>query len=134
IGGRIRGEHRYRRGSPRRYHLLRREYVGVNRVLLCLPVLVWSAVTSAPAAQIERETFGCKSMANAERLTALRMSEDEGAYEDRLGRLLRAGECRAWAVDDAVTIEDEADSFVCLAPKGSRGHCFWSARASTGSP
>lgn len=100
------------------------------RATLCLAGLIWAMPVTASTSQTEPGAFGCKSMANAAQLLTLRQSTDPSDYETRLHKLMRAGECRVWTAADAVTIEDESDGLVCLAPTDARNRCYWSAPGS----
>lgn len=97
------------------------------RATLCLIGLLWVMPSAAVTAQVEQETFGCKSMANAMQLLRLRQAADLTEYDTRLHTLVRAGECRVWTAGDAVTVEDEDDGLVCLASGSMRRTCYWSA-------
>ncbi|WP_331285071.1 MULTISPECIES: hypothetical protein [Methylobacteriaceae] len=97
------------------------------RTTLCLIGLLCAVSGAASAVQIEQETFGCKSMADATQLLRLGQATDLTDYDTRLQKLVRAGECRIWTAADAVTVEDEGDGLVCLASSGMRQTCYWSA-------
>lgn len=94
---------------------------------LCLVGLIWVMPCTTLAAQSDQETFGCKSIANTTQVLALRQNTDQTDSDTRLQRLVRAGECRMWTATDAVTVEDESDGLVCLAPNGVHRSCYWSA-------
>ncbi|WP_232629824.1 hypothetical protein [Methylobacterium sp. Leaf118] len=99
---------------------------SLRRVGLLLAMLHLAMPHPAAAVPGEPPDFGCKSMANTTQLLALRRASDPTPYDERLQRLVRAGECRQWTATDPVIVEDESDRLVCLAPGGGRGICYWS--------
>jgi hypothetical protein len=97
------------------------------RTTLCVVGSLWALSSAASTTPVDQEAFGCQSMANATQLLTLRQAGDVSDYEDRLHKLVRAGECRVWTAADAVTVEDQGDGLVCFAPSGARNRCYWSA-------
>ncbi len=89
-------------------------------------VLAATFVTPVQAARVNRETFGCTTLASADQLATLQVS-DQTAYADSLGRLTRAGQCRIWRAGEQVAITDREDGLVCLSPQEISSLCYWSA-------
>ncbi|MGU3538969.1 hypothetical protein [Methylobacterium sp. A54F] len=87
--------------------------------------------TGAPrAAEVRLTSYGCKSLLAAEQLLNPGAADTEG-HQDRLKRLVRAGECRLWQTGETVSAEAESDGFTCFARTDARNICYWSANSLT---
>jgi hypothetical protein len=97
----------------------------MRKIILGWAVLTCAMTGAALAAEVRQVSYGCKSLLAAEQLLNPRAADADGR-DDRLRRLVRAGECRLWQVGEHVSAEAHDNGFTCLASKGARGTCYWS--------
>lgn len=99
-------------------------------VLAAVAVIVSSSISTAVNGQqklypIKADVIGCKDKGVRERLTTLRDSGDNAAYQ-RFGTVAFAtGACRELKAGDSAYLEvNSAFGYVCLRPYGDVA-CYW---------